>query len=259
MSTTHVRELLLPILRKTVGLLAATKSVNNEALLTGLEAVQREALLQMTRDRGVVTSFVSAINLLVDCFRGYLDTARLREALNKLDTGWAWNDGFPIDLLRNGAAVTLAPVDLSPVGCTAINWSSFLLYYAAALGYNRFDDREVEQLWNDLTVGYVHLPMADIHLADSKGASSTWVTTDHADGKLLRTGDPNRDIYDAIGLTWQPPNTRTRAVLVCCRLADRARASGSLLSPTAVDGWGNLLFVPRHPKDRPWPDHGAAT
>jgi hypothetical protein len=39
----------------------------------------------------------------------------------------------------------------------------------------------------------------------------------------------------------------------------RQHAAASLHCPTAVDGWGNLFFVPRAPQPDKWPRHGSAT
>jgi len=259
MASPHVRELLIPILQESTRLLASGISPNKDALLKRLEEVKTEAGAQMANDRGVATSFVEAVNLLVDSVRGCVDVSKVRDAVTKLDAADGWNTALPLDLLRNGTVVKLSTGGTSPMGTTVVNWSGFLRNYARQFGYNPYSAREVDQLWLDMVAGSLSIPVADLNLADPTGGTSTWVTDDTKDGRTLRTGDPQRDVYDAVGLDWQPPNSRTRAVLICCRMSVRAVAAGSLNCPTAVDGWGNLLFVPRHPTLKPWPDHGAAT
>jgi hypothetical protein len=255
----HVRELLIPILRQVIARRASGGSVEWDGIFTGLEEAKAEAITRMPRDPGVAQSFVSAVNLMVDCICGRIDAAMIRDAVEHLDVADGWDSAFGIDLLRKGAAVSLPPGDSSPAGWTAVKWSDFLRYYAPQLGYLPDDAREAERLWSDLKANMVRLPLADLDLADPVGGSSTWVADDRQGGRLLITGDPQHDLYDALGLTWRPPHEKTRVVLISCQMSMRQIAARSLHCPTAVDGWGNLLFVPRQPQNRAWPDHGAAT
>jgi hypothetical protein len=255
----HVRELMIAILRQVVVRRTEGQAVDWETVFTRVEEARTEAMAQMTADPGVAASFVSAVNLLVDCVCERVEVGSLRDAVDRLDIADGWESWFAIGLLRRGSIVKLPLGDSSPTGWTAVKWINFLRYYAPQLGYLPYEKRRAEQLWADLKSNLIRLPLADLDLADSSGGSSTWVTDDSEGGRSLTQGDPRYDIYDALGLTWGPPNEKTRAVLISCPIPLRHVAARSLHCPTAVDGWGNLLFVPRQPQDRPWPNHGAAT
>ncbi len=231
----HVRELLIAILRQVIGLRAAGESVEWEAVFTRLEEAETEALAQITKDPGVAASFISAVNLIVDCVCDRVEVAILRDAVDRLDVADGWESGFAIELLRKGSVVKL-PEDSSPTGWTAVKWTDFLRYYAAQLGYPPDDKRRAEQLWSDVKQNFIRIPLADLDLADPIGGSSTWVTDDRDDGRSLTRGDPQHDLYDAFGLTWRPPNEKTRAILISCPLSLRHVAARSLHCPTAVDG-----------------------
>ncbi|MDP9192258.1 MAG: hypothetical protein M3P06_11215 [Acidobacteriota bacterium] len=252
----EIRGVLKRVLNDVVGGLAVGASVDWPTVVKQLDETHREALRFVDSDPGQTVSVVSAANLLADCKLGLIiDLGALHKAIGQLDLGNGWNTAFT-DLLRHGKAVKLAK-KIPPLGCTAIHWQKFVDIYAGPLGYPSKPDHE--RLWNDIRNGARKLPLEDLDLANPSGSTSSWVTADDHDGDTLKTGDPNRDVYDALGLYWDLTEPTTRAVLICCGLDMRERAAQSLHCPSSVDGWNNLFFVSRPQHDDPWPHHGSAT
>lgn len=254
----HVRAILIEVLREVVDRRLSKEPIRWDAVFARLEEARATAAAQISSNGGLAASVVSAVNLLSNCVSGDLDLDRLRIALEKLDISAGWEAGFSADLLRSGRQVVLDDGDRT-IGSSALTWEKFIQFYAGAYGLSEDDKSGVEQLWLDLFRGTVRLPIRDLDIADSHGSTSSWVTDDAHHGSKLKDGDPTRDVYDALGLNWTARGGKTRAVLLCCPMYVRLRAAQSLHCPNAIDGWGNLFFVPRRSTDLPWPHHGTAT
>lgn len=258
-----VRADLIDILRDVVGTLAKDEAeVDWPTTLELLDAVRQVADEDASTDPGALTSFVSASNLLTDCVRGVLEPSKVRNALPALDPGPGWENGFSSQR-RRGAEVEVEGDE--SMGFSAMHWRSFLDAFGARL--SAVGRAAEDALWDELESGdyRYRLPTQYVSMADPTGHSSAWVTDDGDGGTRLQNGDPTDDLYDALGLDWSQLETdhtrpgEARAVLLSCPLHVRRRAAGTLHCPNALDGWNNLLFVPREPTDAPWPDHGPAT
>jgi hypothetical protein len=262
----NVREFLIELIIQTIDALAVEQPVEWLAVVDRLEQAREAALQRVYSDAGLLVSVVSAANLLVDCARGHLDTAALATAVRKLDVGPGWDAGMA-DLCRHGPSVRLAEEEKA-MGFSAMHWSKFVEFFAPELSYAA-NPRLHEVLFAQMHDRSYRLPVKDVLLADPSGTRSSWVTDDEDNGAKFRSDDPTRDVYDALGLDWSGlPRENvsvdgtlgfTRAVLFCCAMDVRQRAATTLCCPNAIDGWGNLLFVSRHPTGALWPRHGSAT
>jgi hypothetical protein len=261
----NVRKTLVEILQQTIAALVSGEAVDWDTVINQVEHARQAALAQVGIDPGLMTSIASAANLLTDCARKVIDIRALAVAVKKLDHGPGWDAGLT-SVVRKGPGVLLD--DPKAGGLSAIHWSSFVRFFAAPLGFGR-DKRDQDILWSELQKRPYHLPAKDVDLANPSGTDSSWVTDDGKDGEALRTADPTRDAYDALGLDWSGlfkerlstdgTTGEARAVLLSCPLGIRQHAAGRLCCPNAIDGWGNLLFVPRKPTGAAWPRHGSAT
>lgn len=261
----NVQQELIRILRETVGALAAGGSVDWAATLDDLTRTRDAALDAIDIDPGLITCVVSAANLLLDCARKIISPPTILPAVQRLDTGPRWNDTFE-SLYRQGRSVDVKGEDAN--GFSAVRWDTFTRHIASLLGFSR-DAQELEALWERLKDDITYVRADEAHLMHASRADSAWVTDDQQNGRTLITADPTRDVYDALGLNWSGRfldfpdpgghSGQVRALLLCCPLHVRKRAARTLHCPTSVDGWGNLLFVPRQPTGKAWPEHGSYT
>jgi hypothetical protein len=261
----NVQQELIRIIRDTVGALAAGGAVDWDVILEDLSRTSDAALAAIDVDEGLVTCVVSSANLLFDCARKVVSPSAILQAIQRLDTGPRWNDAFE-SVYRQGRLVDLKDDEAN--GFSAVRWDTFTRHIASLLGFSS-DAQELEKLWENLKDANLSVPADDARVMHASRADSAWVTDDAQDGDTLVTSDPTSDVYDALGLNWSgrfldfpDAGGRTgevRAVMLCCPLHVRQRAARTLHCPTAVDGWVNLLFVPRQPTGHAWPDHGSYT
>ena len=254
----NVQRELIHVLRDVIGALAAQQPVDWPNVLNVLEKTRDAALEEIDTDEGLVTCVVSTANLLLDCARGVVQPSTLGYALQRLDAGPRWNDALTPHY-RQGTIVELT--DEMANGFSAVRWQVFSRHLASLMGFSR-DQVELEKLWERLKGENVFVPAAEVQLMHPSRTDSAWVTDDEEDGYTLVTAD----VYDALGLNWSfdlsdsgSAPGEARAVLLCCPLHVRKRAARTLHCPNAVDGWGNLFFVPRVPTGEPWPHHGSYT
>lgn len=239
-----------------------------------------EALAAQARDEDpeMIPVVVSLIHLLAD-FRDGAVPEDLGEQLfqlleENLSRNWLppdWSDWLARWVLH-GEPVAAHPGPAGPLGCTLIRWGAFCDYYAAAYGKAKFSPHDQQRLWERLEQGRLQMTQRELHLDGTHGV--VWFTDE---GELRRVCaspqdgreriDGNR-AYDRLGLDWSQRWERidpegegaSRAVLLSVPVESRSRAAGGLFAPTALDGWGNLAFVPGDPqRGGAWPSVGSFT
>ena len=196
------------------------------------------------------------LNLIVDLLQSRIDRVDALEcmALSPSSTP-------PRVSILTGPTVAIPPLPGDRT-CTVIRWSAFCDYYAARFGCSRFDAAALEELWGNATRGELRTPSSDLQLTSWTGV--VWFTSMAA---LRREAslDPGRAldptaVYDVLGLDWSrrwddlsdSRFVKARAVALTCD--SRLRFQVAVSVPTAIDGWGNFLFVPTNPRDSyAWP------
>jgi hypothetical protein len=212
---------------------------------------------------------LAATNLIIECVRSALPRDKLKSCLAELAKS------LGADALRGyvlyGPGVELeADVDDEQLGCSLMRWDAFCEHYAALYGVSPADPVETEKLWQRLRRGELLVPVRDLHFDGALHV--VWFTDRAALAHVCPTADGGIDggrAYDHLGLDWtnrweiyddETDTASSRAVLLSCPLAQRANAERGLCLPTAVEAWGNLLFVPGDASRRgPWPEVGSFT
>jgi hypothetical protein len=235
------------------------------------------AVEALTEDPEMVPVVVGLIHLLVDVHHGAVPQDAASEGLSILESqlsqGWLppnWSSLMALWVLRGGD-IQEGPPPNDHQGCSLIRWRAFCDHYAAGYGKTKFNPVELEQLWSRVESGKIELLERDIHLNGANGV--VWFTDERKiRGDCPAPGQESRidgnQAYDRLGLDWsrsweekdEQGRDSTRAVLLSVPVARRLQAARGSHSPTALDGWGCLGFVPGdRERGGVWPSVGSFT
>lgn len=239
-----------------------------------LRALAEESLAE---DTDMIPVVVGLIHLLVDIQDGAVPddaaAAGLESLENQLSQGWLppnWSSFMALWVLRGGG-IQEGPKPNDYRGCSLIRWPSFCDHYAAGYGKAKFSPADLEQLWSRVEQGKIELLEKDVHLNGPNGV--VWFTDEETvRGDCRAVGEESRidgnQAYDRLGLDWSRSwegkdelgRDSTRAVLLSVPVARRLQAARGSHSPTALDGWGCVGFVPGdRERGGVWPSVGSFT
>ncbi len=253
-------------------LYAAADEVRSVAGELGRLADQAGAL-----DRALFRYVVSFISFLADlAIRADAITpitaSRFLDELVKDWEGKSLRQHHPSDLVLRGPKVAFDGQSAQRSGVTMMSLAHFQRYYARSYGLSesRADRLHV---WEEIKAGEFGLTDDVLHLGGSNNV--VWF----ADEETLRSlagggGESGRlhadRAYDLLALEWDgpehwegagPQDLRAKALLLRCPLDRRRNADAlGLRTPTAVEPWGGMTWVPRANGYRtPWPAGGGRT
>ncbi len=253
-------------------LYAAADEVRSVAGELGRLADQAGAL-----DRALFRYVVSFISFLADLAirADAITPITASRFLDKLVEDWegeCLRHDHPSDLVLRGPEVAFDGQSAQRSGVTMMSLAHFQLYYARSYGLSesRADRLHV---WEEIRSGRLGLTDDVLHLGGSNNV--VWF----ADEELLRSraggsggsGRLHADrAYDLLALEWDDPahwesagpqDLRAKALLLHCPLDRRRNADAQgLRTPTAVEPWGGMTWVPRANGYRtPWPGGGGRT
>lgn len=239
-----------------------------------LRALAAQAL---DEDLEIIPLVVGLIHLLVDFRDGSIPENAGHEALQALEKhlsqGWPPTDwsSWMAPWVLHGDPIQAGPGTLGPKGSTLLRWGAFCDYSAASYSKSKFSPDDRNRLWERVRHGRIEVLLKDLHLDGANGV--VWFTDydeicrDCPPGKGQNGIDASR-AYDSLGLDWSQnweDNDRQgggsgRAILLSVSLERRSRAAGGVRAPTALDGWGCLIFVPGNvPRGGRWPEVGSFT
>jgi hypothetical protein len=177
---------------------------------------------------------------------------------------WAWRSLPLEDFVLQGADVLESPSSSLMIGCSLMNWDAFRKHYAEKFGVPKVPSAKLEKLWESLEEGNLGIADADVDLGGTNGV--VWFT----DRDALETSSPRGGVaesvdiqqaYELLALDWSKQweyhdgNAGvTRSILLSVPITRRARSAHGLRVPTALEGWGCLLFAPKRSRGSgDWP------
>ncbi|MDP9119909.1 MAG: hypothetical protein M3O15_00830 [Acidobacteriota bacterium] len=217
------------------------------------------------KDSGELLRLVNTVYILIDCASEAISPGIAEKVLEEMGQKLTAVESDPFDAyILHGDEIQVA----NPcIGCHVVNWGNFRRFLANRYGKSGFSPSHETELRKSVDKGELLVPEQEVRLGRIGGV--VWFTDEDLLLKLA-SGSGKIDgnlVYDLLALDWSGAwdvdsvaGTGAWAVLISLPLGARGVAARGLRVPTAIDGWGCLMFVPRDSKPAGrWPSFAGFT